>query len=73
MTHPTSADICRANGWTVGDVLEGDDNAGNEMILRITAIGECNVLARRMYAERSESPEILLNFVFRDWRKVGGA
>lgn len=35
MEHP--ADICRANGWRVGTILEGDEGKGPERI-RVTAI-----------------------------------
>ena len=71
MTHPTSADICHANGWNVGDILEGEDRVGNNIIIRITAIGEDSVLARRMHAELPESSERLIDLGFRDWHKVG--
>lgn len=69
MTHPTSAQICRANGWTVGDVLEGTDEVSTDRI-RITAIGEAHVLARWQYADNPESSERLISLDFRDWRKV---
>ena len=69
MTHPTSAQICRAQGWTVGDVLEGTDEVSTDRI-RITAIGEQNVLARWQYADLPESAERLISLDFRDWRKV---
>ena len=65
----TAADICRANGWTVGDVLEGTDEVSTDRI-RITAIGEQNVLARWQYADNPESSEWLICIDFRDWRKV---
>ena len=69
MRHPTSAQICRANGWTVGDVLEGEDEVSRDRI-RITAIGEQNVLARWQYADNPESSERLIALDFREWRKV---
>ena len=68
--NPTSADICRANGWTVGDILEGEDEASRDRI-RITAIGETNVLARWQHADTPESSEWLICLDFREWRKVG--
>ena len=70
MTHPTSADICRANGWTVGDILEGEDKVCRDRI-RLTAIGEQNVLARWLYANWPESSERIISLDFREWRKVG--
>ena len=39
----TPADICRANEWGVGTVLQGDKF--KSPIIRITAIGEKKVLA----------------------------
>ena len=69
MRHPTSAQICRANGWTVGDVLEGEDEVSRDRI-RITAIGEEHVLARWLYADLPKSSERLISLDFREWRKV---
>lgn len=69
MTHPTSTEICRANGWAVGDILEGQDEVSTDRI-RITAIGEAHVLARWQYADMTESAERLICLDFRDWRKV---
>ena len=69
MTRPTSAAICRANGWKVGDILEGEDEVSTGRI-RITAIGEQNVLARWQYADNPESSEWLICIDFRDLRKV---
>ena len=70
MRLQTSADICRAQGWTVGDVLEGTDEVSTDRI-RITAIGEAHVLARWQYADMPESTERLISLDFREWRKVG--
>ena len=69
MRLQTSADICRANGWTVGDVLEGYDALRLDRI-RITAIGEDSVLARWLYVDMPESEERLSFLDFREWRKV---
>jgi hypothetical protein len=44
---PSSADVCHANGWTRGTVLAGDLGHG-ETVIRITAVGEQVVLARRL-------------------------
>jgi hypothetical protein len=43
----TEAETCRLNGWSVGTVLVGDEGCGAEKI-KITAIGEENILARRL-------------------------
>ena len=45
----TSAELCRANGWNVGDVLEVIDKENSvlrHIAVRITAIGEELTLAR---------------------------
>lgn len=41
----TPADTCRANGWTVGTRLVGDEGYG-PTVIEITAIGEERILAR---------------------------
>ena len=67
-TH--SADICRANKWGTGTILEGDEGYGPERI-RITAVGECGILAVRVDDRpghfRSESSWTL---TCRDWKEV---
>lgn len=40
----TDAEVARANGWTVGTRLVGDEGYGPATI-EITAIGRANVLA----------------------------
>ena len=64
-----SVEICRANGWQVGDVLVGDDECSRGWI-RITGMGETRVLARWLYADQPDSDERLVSLDFRDWRKV---
>ena len=75
----TPAETCRANGWQVGDVLEGDEGHGPERI-KITAIGEESILARAVLSDEprfareamcSLAREGVWNLSFRDWRKVG--
>ena len=70
MTDLTSAQICRANGWTVGDVLGRENEMGRSRI-RIAAIGEAHILARWQYSNNAESEEQIINLYSRDWRKVG--
>ena len=70
MTYLASAAICRAQGWTAGDILEGWD-LNNLDVLRITAIGEELVLGKWLYTDVSESTERLISLNFRDWHKVG--
>lgn len=43
----TPADTCRANGWTVGTRLVGDEGYG-PTVIEITAIGEERILARQV-------------------------
>lgn len=64
----SSADKCRRNGWQVGDILEGDEGYGPDRI-RITAIGERCVIARKVFPH--EGYETLWNLDWRDWEKVG--
>ena len=60
------ADICRENGWEVGDNLEG--NEGNSLCrLQITAIGEASILAKCLLHERYERSWL---FQKAEWRKV---
>lgn len=73
-TTGTSAGLCRANGWTVGDVLEGDEGYGPTRIV-ITAIGEAGVLARAIShagKPRNDS-EGIWTLLVRDWKKVPSA
>lgn len=69
MRCPTSADMCRANGWKVGDVLEGTDDISTDRI-RITAIGEVYVFVCWQYADMPESADRPISLDFRDWHKV---
>ena len=62
---PTSADMCRANGWSVGDILVSDDDFGSDRV-RITAIGEDHTLARWL----PSGAEVIIFLDFREWRKV---
>ena len=60
---------CRKNGWKVGDVLRSLD--GKVPAMRITAIGEREILARRL----DGCCESMWCLWYRRWRKVrrGGA
>ena len=64
--------MCRENGWKVGDVLEGDEGHGPSRI-RITAIGECAVLARAIFAGGEPvraAGEHEWDLSMRDWKAV---
>lgn len=68
----TSSEKCRANGWTVGTVLEGVYSAYTSRIV-ITAIGENEILAKRiMHNERplTDSKESQWFLDYRDWKEV---
>ena len=67
-----AADMCRTNGWVVGDSLEGDEGHGPTRI-RITAIGETVILARPTHHNGNplrETYESAWTLRYRDWRKV---
>lgn len=71
----TNAELCRVNGWKVGDVLEGDEGYGPTRIV-LTAIGEDLVLARTLAQDGTivDCREIPWSLKYRDWRKcnMGG-
>ena len=77
----SDAELCRANGWTPGTVLEGRETVGRwwaESQVRITAIGEQLVLARELKWRTSEDPEwkpvqrseTRWTFYERNWRVI---
>jgi hypothetical protein len=68
----TDAATCAANGWTVGTRLAGDNGYG-PTVIRITAIGEERILARRLTALVDAGPEVAWTLRYRDWAPVGGA
>jgi len=70
-TINTDADRCHANGWQVGDVLEGDEGHGPTRIL-ITAIGDERILARetRHNGKPVDGAETNWTLRYRDWRKI---
>ena len=47
------ADICRTNGWKVGDIIEGNEGYGCCRLL-LTAIGETNIFAKCLSHENYE-------------------
>lgn len=67
------ASACRANGWAAGTRLVGDEGYG-PTIIEITAVGEHNILAKRLaHAGRAvrddESSWVLY---CRDWHEFVG-
>lgn len=61
------AAICRANEWTVGTRLIGDEGYGPATI-EITAIGETHVLAKRISPETWSESSWSLSC--REWTEV---
>ena len=69
----SDADIARANGWTPGTQLVGDEGYG-PTIIEITAIGEQHVLAKAI-SHNGKPPqngphEGMWTFSCRDWKRV---
>jgi hypothetical protein len=68
----TEAETCRLNGWDVGTVLIGDEGRGPEKI-KITAIGESTILARRIenrLGEQVNDPEGIWTLSCREWKSI---
>lgn len=69
----SSAQICRDMGWEVGTVLSARDPDGTERQVRITAVGETQVLVayRLLRDEPVPDPvEMILVITCRDWEKA---
>jgi hypothetical protein len=66
----TNADLCREHGWVAGDLLCCSDTIPPELpkFVRITAIGETEVLGRRVNSDCSEGPEGPLTLRPLAWR-----
>lgn len=66
----SSAELCRANGWMRGTVLEGNEGYGAERI-QITAVGDQSILAVKVEAKPGHlSAEGSWCLSCRDWREV---
>lgn len=71
--HRRPAETCRANGWTVGTRLAGDEGYG-ETVIEITAIGESRILAK-VITDNGQPPRLSDNenvwvLWCREWRVV---
>ena len=67
------ADVCRENGWAVGTRLAGDEGYG-VTVIEITAIGEQQILAKRISHDgKTIKGERESSWVLwcRDWQVVG--
>lgn len=71
----STADDCRARGWKPGDVVEGPDSFGDPNRVRITAIGERQVLAVDLkYGPKyGTGHEDAWAISWANWNKVGEA
>lgn len=68
----TPAETCLLNGWTVGTVLRGSDIGYGEVVIKITAIGERNVLAKAVTRgdQVLDEPEVSWMFDHREWGRA---
>lgn len=67
----TSAELCRANGWKVGDVIERRSHFGLLFRFRVTAIGERFVLSKRVLDDGHECREVIMDDMdSHGWHKV---
>lgn len=67
-----SADLCRTQGWVEGDLLCCSDTvpADQPKFVRITAIGETEVLGRPVNSDGSEGTEMMLALLLHGWRRL---
>jgi hypothetical protein len=68
----TDAEMCRANGWEPGVILEGSEGYGRTRIM-ITAVGEDAILAKAISHDGDpvDRHEGVWTLRHREWRKVG--
>ena len=72
MMGKSAAEVCRFFGWQVGDRIVGDEGYG-PTVLRITAIGERDILARPLSGPGADTGhEGRWVLWCRDWRRIGG-
>lgn len=64
------AEILHLNGWSVGDILEGDYVCGSQRI-KITGIGEELFLYRWLYKTGWSDESINTIWNLKEWKKVG--
>lgn len=66
-----SADKCRANGWGPGTLLVGDEGYG-PTVIRVTAVGEKEILARIISHNGDPDGGCECNWTleYRDWKRV---
>lgn len=68
-----SADLCKKNGWKVGDKLAGDEGYG-VTVIRLTAIGNTQILAEQIEHNKCPRPEPFKEgnwtLLHREWKKI---
>jgi hypothetical protein len=67
-----NAAFCREKGWGAGDLLCCSDQipADQAKFVRITAVGDTEVLGRRVNSDCSEGPEMVLALLPHAWRRL---
>lgn len=70
----TNADYCRANGWSAGAILCCSDEIPDDLpkFVKLTAVGETEVLARRLATNSTVGPEQPLALLPYRWRCLSG-
>lgn len=68
----TNASLCRDNEWGPGDLLCCGDSlpADQAKFVRITAVGDTQVLGRRVNSDCTEGPEMVLALLPHSWRRL---
>lgn len=68
----SNADLCRVNNWGPGDLLCcGDTVPSNQAkFVRITAVGDTEVLGRPVNSDCSEGAEMVLVLLPHSWRRL---
>lgn len=71
----SSADLCRANGWKAGTILEGTESGpgwSHTTRIQIIALGEDDILAKCIWEDGKpeRGHEGLWTLECRDWREV---
>jgi hypothetical protein len=68
----SNAGLCRRNGWVAGDLLCCGEPVPSDGLkfVRITAVGDVEVLGRRVNGDCSEGPETLLSLLPHECRRL---
>jgi hypothetical protein len=68
----SSAELCRRHGWVAGDLLccGVEVPPDRPKFVRITAVGETQVLGHHVQSDCSQGPETILELLPLAWRKL---